>query len=195
MIPLEVNPNMNTILNNMKFLKFATILKRWTFGKTSNGTGSLTAGFTLVETLVSLVILTSALIPIMNLSEGATRASAIIQDNLIASGLVQEGIEVVRAIRDTNWFNTRAFDSGLSDGVYQVEWNSTTLLSIAGNPVLRLNNGQYTYSGGTPTKFIRTITITKINNGELRVTSQVTWPDRSSGTRSVSAEDHLFNWK
>jgi len=153
------------------------------------------SGFTLVETLVSLVILTVALIPILNLSNGVARVSSTIQDNLIASGLAQEGIEVVRAIRDTNWFNNRVFDSGLNDGTYQTEWNSAALFSFDSNPVLNLNNGLYTYTGGTPTKFSRTITITKINEGEIRVISQVTWLERSTNLKSITAEDHLFNWR
>ena len=152
-------------------------------------------GFTLVETLVALVILTVAMIPILNLTNQASIVTADVQDNLVASGLAQEGIEVIHAIRDTNWFANQAFDSGLSDGTYQVEWNSTSLLSLDGNPVLNLNNGLYTYSGGTPTKYTRTVTITKINAGELRVVSQVTWVGRSNTAKSISAEDHLFNWK
>lgn len=167
--------------------------------KPRSGYGSLCAGFTLVETLVSLVILSVALIPIINLSGGTSRASSNIQDNLIASGLAQEGIEVVRAIRDTNWFNSRAFDSGLSDGVYQAEWDSTTLLSLGDNPVLKLDNGLYNYSTGTPSKFKRAITITKIEQGgignELKVTSTVTWFEQGGIDRSISAELHLFNWK
>ncbi len=152
-------------------------------------------GFTLVETLVSLVILTVALIPILNLSTSASRVNSNLQDNLVASGLAQEGIEVIHALRDTNWFSNQAFDFGLSNGTYQVEWDSTTLLSFGGNPVLNLNNGKYTYSGGTPTKFNRTVTITKVNTGELKVVSQVTWQGRSNDPKSITAEDHLFNWK
>lgn len=153
------------------------------------------AGFTLIETLVSLVILTVVLIPISNLSNSITRVNASLQDNLIAAGLAQEGIEVVRAIRDTNWFNNRAFDYGLNDGAYQTEWDSTTLLSLNGNPVLKLDNGKYNYSTGTSTKFSREITITKINLGELKATSTVTWIGRGSINKSIDAELHLFNWK
>jgi len=152
-------------------------------------------GFTIIETLVSLVILTLALVPILNLSNSATNISAAIQDNLIASGLAQEGIEVIHAIRDTNWFNNREFDSGLNDGTYQVEWDSASLLSVGGNPALNLNNGRYTYAGGTPTKFTRTIVLTKVNAGELKAVSQVTWQSRSNDSKSIIAEDHLFNWR
>lgn len=149
----------------------------------------------MVETLVSLVILTVALIPILNLSSNIERTSSTIQGNLVAAGLAQEGIEVIRAIRDTNWFNNRAFDSGLGNGVYQIEWNSTMLLSLGDSPALNLNNGRYTYTGGLPTQFSRTITITKINAGELKVVSQVDWQERSNNSKSITAEDHLFNWR
>jgi len=159
-------------------------------------------GFTLVETLVALVILTVALVPILTLSSSASRVSISLQDNLISSGLAQEGVEVIRAIRDTNWFNGNPFNLGLgSDTIgvstdYRVEWNSTSNnLSSIGTQPLNLNNGRYTYSGGSITKFSRTITITKINAGELRVVSQVTWQSRYSISKSVTAESHLFNWK
>ena len=152
-------------------------------------------GFTLVETLVSLVILTTALIPILNLSSSASKVSAIVQDDLIASGLAQEGAEVIHAIRDTNWFNNQAFDSGLGDGVYQVEWNSAPPLTPNGGQALNLISGRYTYSAGTQTKFVRTVTITKINVGELKVVSQVSWQTRTNDSKSITAESHLFNWK
>lgn len=160
------------------------------------------AGFTLVETLVALVILTMALIPILAVSSSATRLSEVIKDDLVASGLTQEGIEVVRAIRDTNWFNGRPFDSGLGSGVmgestvYRVQWNSSDMISLGSNPPLQINNGIYSYDpGGTNTKFTRTVTITKVNAGELKVTSQVTWVTQTNNAKTINAESHLFNWR
>jgi prepilin-type N-terminal cleavage/methylation domain-containing protein len=152
-------------------------------------------GFTLIEVLVALVIVATALVPILTLSSFAKRTSANVRDDLIAAGLSQEGIEVVRAIRDTNWFQSLSFDAGLSDGTYRTEWNSTSLLPAGSSPPLNLNNGLYTYSGGTPTKFSRSIIITKVNANELKVVSQITWLSQSNVTRTAAAEDHLFNWK
>lgn len=141
------------------------------------------------------MILTIGLVPILNLSTAASRTSVIIRDNLIAAGLAQEGVEVVRAIRDTNWFNSQPFDSGLGAGVYQAEWNSTALLTLNPTTVLNLNNGLYTYSGGTPSKFTRTITITKVNSAELKVESSVTWASATNPNESLVAEAHLFDWR
>ena len=154
----------------------------------------LCAGFTLVETLVSLVLLSMAIIPALILSTRAVNIAYDVRDTLTASGLAQEGIEVVRAMRDTNWFNDLEFDNGLTDGSYRVEWDSVSLLPLSGNPVLNLNNGLYTYSGGNGTIFSRALTITKINGGELRIVSKVNWADKGV-TKNVQAEEHLFNWK
>ncbi len=175
--------------NIFKYLNIKKWLARLNFWNKKSG------GFTLVETLVALVILTTALIPILTVSTSASRTSALIRDDLTASGLAQEGIEVVRAIRDTNWFNDRVFDFGLTAGTYETEWNSTTLFSFDNNPPLNLNNGLYTYSGGTPTKFTRAITITKVNAGELKIVSQITWLAQSNTLKSITAEEHLFDWK
>ncbi|HZZ99217.1 MAG TPA: prepilin-type N-terminal cleavage/methylation domain-containing protein [Candidatus Paceibacterota bacterium] len=152
-------------------------------------------GFTLIEVLVSLAILTIAIIPALYLSNSAANVGFAVRDNFIAAGLAQEGIEVVRAIRDTNWFNGRAFDSGLADGSYRLEWNSTSLLALGANPPLNIDDGLYTYDSGTPSVFSRSITITKVNSGELKVVSTVTWQTRTNDTKTVSAEDHLFDWK
>ncbi len=159
------------------------------------------AGFTLVETLVSLVILTVALIPVLNLSTGASKISTIVRDDMIASGLAQEGIEVVHAMRDTNWFNGRVFDFGIGNGnigettSYRIQWNSTALIGYGSNPPLKLSNGVYTYDAGEDTKFSRVITISKIGAGQLKIVSRVSWLSQTNTTKSIVAESHLFNWK
>lgn len=152
-------------------------------------------GFTLVETLVALVILTIALGPALILSSNISSTASIIQHNLIAANLSQEGLEVIRALRDANWHNRLAFDTGLPDGIYRIEWNSNTLIALGSNPPLKINTGLYNYSSGTDTIFKRTVTITKINSEELRIISDVTWIEKKNRARSVKAESHLFDWK
>jgi prepilin-type N-terminal cleavage/methylation domain-containing protein len=153
-------------------------------------------GFTLIEALVTLILLSIAMIPMLAFATFAVNTAAIIRDNMIAANLNQEGLEVVRSIRDANWFNNRAFDNGLADGAYRVEYNSDSLLGLADNPPLTILNGVYSYNGGgTPTIFRRTITITKINAAEIRAVATVVRTTRGNSTKSVSAESHLFNWK
>ena len=152
-------------------------------------------GFTLIEALVSLVILTVALGPALVLSSNISSTASVIQNNLIAANLAQEGVEVIRALRDASWYNGLSFDTGLSDGIYRIDWNSNSLIALGSNPPLKVSDGLYNYSSGTETMFKRTITITKINSEELRVVSDVTWTERGNRTRDVKVESHLFDWK
>ena len=161
----------------------------------TKGNLSSRAGFTLIEALVSLVILTIALGPALILSSNISSTASVIQNNLIAANLAQEGVEVIRALRDASWYNGLSFDTGLADGIYRTDWNSNILITLGSNPPLKVSDGLYNYSSGTETMFKRTITITKINSEELRVVSDVTWTERGNRTRDVKVESHLFDWK
>jgi prepilin-type N-terminal cleavage/methylation domain-containing protein len=153
------------------------------------------SGFTLIEALVALVILTLALGPALVLSSSVSSTASIIRNNLVAANLAQESLEVVRALRDSNWFNGLPFDNGLADGIYRIEWNSNSLIALGNNPLLKLDAGLYNYSSGNDTVFKRTVTITKINAAELRIISDITWTERGNNLRDIKAESHLFDWK
>jgi prepilin-type N-terminal cleavage/methylation domain-containing protein len=60
-------------------------------------------GFTLVEAMVSIAILSVALLGPFYAAQQALTASATAKDQLTASMLAQEGIEYVRSIRDDNY--------------------------------------------------------------------------------------------
>ena len=56
--------------------------------------------------------------------------------------------------------------------------------------------GIYSYDAGTDTIFKRAIQLTTMNPGiEKRIVVTVSWTDRGNISRSVSAEEHLFNWR
>ncbi len=153
------------------------------------------AGFTLIEALVALVILSISIVPALILSSNLSEIASVAKNNLIAANLAQEGVEVVRAIRDTNWFNGVAFNTGLANGVYRTEWNSDALLSLGTNPPLKLGNGLYNYSVGQDTVFKRTITLTNIGAAELKVVSDITWTERRDRVKNIQVESRLFDWK
>ncbi|MGH7175052.1 MAG: type IV pilus modification PilV family protein [Minisyncoccia bacterium] len=61
------------------------------------------SGFTLVETMVAIAILTVAIAGPLYAAERATAAAYAAKDELTASYLGQEGIEYVRAMRDDTY--------------------------------------------------------------------------------------------
>lgn len=157
-----------------------------------------TKGFTLVETLVSLVIITTAMGPILVMATTSVNTAARIEHSLTAANLAQEGVEVIRNIRDTNWVNLQAWNTGLPSGTWRVVWNTQGggLMSVAGNPVLRKDaNGIYNYNSGTETVYRRTVTISQPETGHMIIISEVTWVERGNIDRSVRVESHLYDWR
>lgn len=152
-------------------------------------------GFTLIETLVAVGVVVIGLVSALGAITTALFYVSNIQDRLIAANLAAEGVEVARNIRDNNWFQNLAWNNGLADGDYQAVYNSTSLSSYSGNPLLLdSNTGLYNYSSGNSTYYLRRISVTNLSSYEIRVISIVTWQRRGI-TYSGSVEDHLFNWK
>ncbi len=69
-------------------------------------------GFTLIETLFAILIFSSALIALMTIAGRGISATANAEQTTTASYLAQEGIEVVRNMRDSNYNNNLPWDNG-----------------------------------------------------------------------------------
>ncbi len=160
------------------------------------------AGFTLVEALVSLVLLTTALVPAFILATDALKLSTGIRNSLIAANLAQEGVEIVRAIRDTNWFAGVPFTTGLDTcgAGCLVVWNGSPPWPLpVGDTTPPLmwdkQSGLYQYVTGVVSPFSRKITIAPSSGSvvELVVQSEVTWVERSI-PKTIVVEYHLYDW-
>ena len=157
-------------------------------------------GFTLLETIIAIGIMTMALVGILGILSTSISVGKDIRLRHIAVNLAQEGVEVVHNIRNTNWVEqqetpTTAWDDGLTDGTSCVQYDSTALISSCANPLLFDSAlGVYTYTSGTASFFSRTITISHDTDadtiGFVRVLSTVTWEGKT-----IIAEDHLYDWK
>ena len=112
---------------------------------------------------------------------------------LTASYLAQEGIEIVRNIRDNNYIQNRNWNTGLNSGNYQAQYNSLNLDNYTNNNLKIDSSGLYNYNNGEITRYNRMISIDKISNNEIRVTSIVNWKNRGIDFE-IQVEDHLYNW-
>ena len=162
-------------------------------------------GFTLIEALVSITILIIGILSGLVLISRSLYNVTIIQDRLKAAMLAQEGIELVRKIRDSNFIaqingEDRSWDYELTDGEYIIDSSSMELKRISTEEPLTREylkfdaaTRLYNYTTGQNSPFFRKITIKKVNDNELKILSTVEW--RSKNVKfQITAEDHLYRW-
>lgn len=156
-------------------------------------------GITLIEVMVSLVFLSTGLIPLFGVILSSVKLSIRVKNNLVATNMAQEGIEVVRALRDKAWMDSAPYDRDLPSGDGLVSWDSDTIIPYDSSSYMKLDpaTGVYSQTVGTDTIFKRRIDITKVPspcNCEVKVTSEITWLENQNN-RVLTVEDHLFDWK
>jgi prepilin-type N-terminal cleavage/methylation domain-containing protein len=160
-------------------------------------------GFSLMEVMLVVFILGTTLTVFIQVISGSIRHSADSRDTIIAASLAQEGVELVKNIRDNNWADKADGFLGtniINSGSYAVNYNSLSL-SNPGTGRLKWNGSYYNTSDGTDTKFSRRIVISGI--GETRiVTSYVIWggssfpaiADCNAASKCVYAQITLTKW-
>lgn len=175
-------------------------------------------GFSLIEVMLSVFLLSAGMFAAISLIGGALRESLDSRNQLIASLLAQEGVELVRNIRDNNWASGAPdsfsnMPTATADNCV-INYNSAALLN--GNcartitqETLSYNGGFYNTGAAAPTKFKRKIVIvydtgafSTANTATL--TSMVIWKDDfpltgiagcTTGAGCSYAEATLTRWK
>ncbi len=153
-------------------------------------------GFTLLETIVAIFVITVGIIGVLSLVTQTISSATFSSHRLIAAYLAQEGIEIVRNIRDTNWLRSLGWNNGLGTGEYEADYQASSLSNFSGSP-LNLENvtGYYGYDGGNATKFTRKITIGAGPIADsLNIKVEVFWEEKGK-PYSIPAQENLYNWK
>jgi prepilin-type N-terminal cleavage/methylation domain-containing protein len=86
-------------------------------------------GFTLLEVIAAIFILTVGAGASFALIQQTLSAASLVEDRLIASYLAQEGVEVVKNIRDQTWLEKRTnltltWDEYLPEGDLEADYLS-----------------------------------------------------------------------
>lgn len=182
-------------------------------------------GSILVEALVAIGVTSIGLIGIMNLLTFSFRTNAIATQDLVATYLAAEGVEVVKNIVDTAYADIGAaialgttpsvWNRDIADGNYEVQFNTISLSGTGlGSGILSTRplafdaeRGIYRYrmagDNFLDTPFTRTISLEVMDNIDcdtnrddvVRVISRVEWMTAQGETRGVQLEDHFFDWR
>jgi prepilin-type N-terminal cleavage/methylation domain-containing protein len=179
-------------------------------------------GFTLIETLVAVMILASSIAGPLSIANRALNNSVVARDQIIAFNLAQDGVEFVRYARDTNTLSGNDWIAGTGatslstcvgansscylDSTLQVPTTPQTCPSNV-CPVINYDgtNMRYTYatagSGGiVTTLFTRKINLTQVNPAsgspvtEYKLTVTVSWSDVGGVARQVQVVENLYAW-
>jgi len=175
------------------------------------------AGFTLIETLVAISLLTIAIVAPISLTEQSLQSALYARDQITAFHLAQEAIEAVRSIRDGQilQITQTANASGLNifgpiplnNEPFTIDARSTDSSQAITAcdpdpydgicPPLQTDGTLYGYqSGWADTNFTRTVKAAFVGSGqdEIRVTVTVTWQTGAYQIRSFSISENMYRW-
>lgn len=169
-------------------------------------------GFTIVESLVAIIILIFAVTGVASAIQISISSYIFSRDQIIAFYLAQEGFEQIRNIRDENRLKLQpSWLTGIaaipSDPCYFGKActvdpvNSNNAIECVGGPddcqVLKQNvdTGFYGYEPAwSDTIFKRKIVLTRINDKEISILVTVDW-SKGIVDRQFRARENLFNWQ
>lgn len=175
-------------------------------------------GFTLIEALVAIAILLVSIVGPMSIAQSGIQNSIFAKDQITAFYIAQEGVEIIRSIRDENALNGRPWLTGIP-----IDTGSGADCASAqgcGIDIENLNfidcvvpNGPvcnifYDENGLTPgsqrgiyghdssdaqTVYHRSIHITSVPGGsEVTIDATVTWQSRGA-TRDITVQSRMFD--
>lgn len=162
------------------------------------------AGFTLIESIVAIGIFTVGISVAINLINSVLiNAGTRTRDKIIAGYLAQEGIEVMRNIRDNNWASGADWLNGITTctvpGCSQsngcIAWNSTDINFTSNCP----SNLAYSTLGPVSayeqtfgaSQFSRVVGVNMISSSEIEIFATSTCGINCS----VTLSEHMYNWK
>lgn len=162
-------------------------------------------GFTMVELIITIVILSFGIIGVYGAFSPLISLNYNISSRFKAAYLGQEGLEIIRNIRDNNFIKNLTWSSGLtscSQGC-QADYKTGTAVETFNNQLkpydppnfLKINiDGFYSYDSGDNTIFKRKITITQpLGTDTLKVDVQVFW-NYNDQPFNYETIGYLYNW-
>ena len=151
-------------------------------------------GFSLVEILIGVSIISVSLMLIVNLETGISKIGFGSTSRVQAGMLAEEGVTAIRDMRNYSWQKINVLNNGIS---YRIYWDQTDKMWKATTSIILIDN-----------KFDRTITFSAVNRdvttfdivsnggvvdyGTRKFVVDVSWQD-DKGTSTRSLTSYIYN--
>jgi prepilin-type N-terminal cleavage/methylation domain-containing protein len=163
-------------------------------------------GFTLIELLITITVVLIGISGVFVAIQQSITTIDYSRSRLVAALLAQEGVEIVKNIRDTNLLEGDNWDEGLQpNGCYEVDYGDPVDLdpNINFSPVCNYStlaflkkqeNDFYNYNLGQETIYKRVVEINKISSEKIRLTVTVYWRERDGGHQNFTVVQDMYKW-
>ena len=158
-------------------------------------------GFSLIEVITAVFILTVGVGGAFSLIYQTLSAVYVVRSELTASFLAQEGIEIVKNLRDNAWLESRAATStdwlanlSAAGGDYEVDASTQYLTQAYGPNYMKVDDdGFYNYSSGTQTNFTRKVSLSNVSTTTVQVAVTINW-ETGGRDHSLEVVESITNW-
>ncbi|MFA6160370.1 MAG: hypothetical protein WC678_04785 [Parcubacteria group bacterium] len=145
------------------------------------------SGFSFIEGILAIFLISTGMLAVVSLMSGSLKESMGSRDQVIGVLLSQEGIELVRNLRDNNWANDRdTFDISSfppnNCSNCRIDITSTAVLGNGSFTLKsRASDNVYNHTSGADTKFQREIQVEYdgVDKNTAKITSIVVWGSKS----------------
>ncbi len=167
--------------------------------------------FTLVETLISIAILVTAVVAPLTIASSSLFQARYSRDQVTATYLAQEAIEMIRYVRDHNlmqglsginpdWLKFIPKDKWFAPDWSTAQQGNFQLCSNVNDPescpYLKYN-GAYSLQGATgDSRFKRAVRVitNPSNPDEVKIESKVYWRSGAHSERSIQVQTYIYDW-
>ena len=163
------------------------------------------AGFTILEIIVVVFIIAMGLVGVLSLIIQNVQVQYVNKNNLIASQLAQEGLELVRNKRDRNFLAGNWFSSGIvlpdDNSKITIYFDGADIIinSVSGiddnDARLMIDNSFYIYGSGSYSGFNRVVEVENDYNASFTVASCIVqWQEKGQDHQYV-VDTILYDWR
>lgn len=160
-----------------------------------------TAGFTLVEIIIAISVIGLVVTAAAELTQSSLSVGHSSMQKFMANHVAEEGLEIVRNMRDSNWLRSRPWREKLTDGTYMITQNNEVGARDSGmwnlEKIPAESDGRTVGVGNE--EFKRVIEITTPQSGDLpaetmRVVSKVSYLQKGV-KKQVALTMQMADWK